>query len=79
MHVFQCVRGFARGGELSLGGDPRVPPLLYQTLVGVGKMQIIGMALQNRKCYLSLEFLSVHTRRTVHYLRYIRSLQLLDF
>ena len=31
MHVFQCVRGFARGRKLSLG-DPRVPPLLYQTL-----------------------------------------------
>ena len=34
MHVFQCVRGFARWGETQLrgGGDPRVPPLLYQTL-----------------------------------------------
>ena len=42
MHVFQCVRGFAGGGggggggELSLGGgNPSVPPLLYQTLQSV--------------------------------------------
>ena len=39
MHVFQCVRGFARGvgggggGTRLKGGNPRIPPLLYQTLL----------------------------------------------
>ena len=35
MHVFQCVRGFARGGgetQLRGGRSQGSPPLLYQTL-----------------------------------------------
>ena len=39
MHVFQCVRGFARGGggggTQLRGGNPRVPPFCIKPCTGV--------------------------------------------